>query len=363
MIINHLPLKVNAANGIIPAMENKDLFALSRYDYALPPELIAQKPVAPRDCSRLLVLDRKANTLADKKFSDILGFLKKGDVLVLNDTRVINARLFAHRPSGGTLEVFLLREQALGRWEALVNPARRARVGEVINFNQGFTAKITAKTVDGGRVLEFSPKNIKENLDNLGEVPLPRYIRQKISNTTDYQTVYAQKQGAVAAPTAGLHFTRALLNKIQAQGVKLVYLTLHCGLATFRPVKDQDVRQHPMTAEWVQITQTAADTINKARGAGSRVIAVGTTSLRSLEAAAGKTGKIQALQGQTNIYIYPGYRFRCVDGLITNFHTPCSTNLILVSAFAGYRFTRKAYRYAIKAKFRFFSFGDAMLIV
>ncbi len=340
----------------------QDPFHLSRYDYQLPEAMIAQTPAVPRDSSRLLVVERASQNLQDKKFRDIGDFLEPGDVLVLNDTRVINARLYARRPSGAKLEVFLLKERARGVWEALVNPAQRARVGETIQFQEGFTAKLVERTVDGGRVLEFSSTKINEALSRLGEVPLPRYIKQMVKDGASYQTVYAQKDGAVAAPTAGLHFTPRLLQEIQAKGVKVVYLTLHCGLATFRPVKADDVRKHPMTAEWFEITADTAKTINQAKAQGRRIVAVGTTSLRSLESAA-KDGRLHAFSGETNIYIFEGYEFKIVNVLLTNFHTPCSTNLILVSAFGGYDLLHRAYQHAIAEKYRFFSFGDAMLII
>jgi len=338
-----------------------ETYNLSRYNYELPESFIAQTPLVPRDSSRLLVIHREGR-LEDRRFTDILDYLRPGDLLVLNDTRVINARIYAKRHSGGALEIFLLHERALGVWEALVNPARRARVGDTITLDRDFTAKIVDKTADGGRVLEFSPKDIKEKLCELGEVPLPRYIKQMTDDPNKYQTVYAQNEGAVAAPTAGLHFTPTLLEKVKAKGIEIVYLTLHCGLATFRPVKNEDVRTHPMASEWVELSKAAAEKINKAKHDKRRVIAVGTTSLRSLESAAHEGG-VREFRGKTDIYIYPGYEFKVIDGLITNFHTPCSTNLILISTFAGYDLVRKAYQHAIDEKYRFFSFGDATLII
>jgi S-adenosylmethionine:tRNA ribosyltransferase-isomerase len=343
-------------------MEDKGLHSLKYYDYALPPELIAQKPVEPRDSSRLLIVDRRLNRITETVFSRIGDFLNAGDVLVLNDTKVINARLFGKRSTGAKIEAFLLNEVERGLWHALVNPAKRARVGERIDFQKGVSAVIKERTPDGGRLIEFTPLDIREFLSEIGEVPLPPYIKSAIDDPQKYQTVYAQKDGAVAAPTAGLHFTPGLLAALAQKGVEVLHLTLHCGLATFRPVKVDDVREHLMSKEWVEISAECAKKITKARQESRRVIAVGTTSLRSLESAA-QSGAVMSFQGETDIYIYSGYNFKAVDALITNFHTPCSTNLVLVSAFGGYELVHKAYQYAIERKFRFFSFGDAMLIL
>jgi S-adenosylmethionine:tRNA ribosyltransferase-isomerase len=343
-------------------MEDNGLHSLKYYDYALPPELIAQKPLMPRDSSRLLVVDRRLNQITETVFSRIGDFLNPGDVLVLNDTKVINARLFGKRSNGGKIELFLLNEVEHGIWHTLVYPARKARPGEKIELAGGVSALIKDYFPDGGRLVEFIPKDIKELLSVIGEVPLPPYIKSAIDDPQKYQTVYAQKDGAVAAPTAGLHFTPGLLAALTQKGVEVLHLTLHCGLATFRPVKVDDVREHPMSKEWVEISAECAKKITKARQEGRRVIAVGTTSLRSLESAA-QSGTVMPFQGETDIYIYSGYNFKAVDVLITNFHTPCSTNLVLVSTFGGYELIHKAYQYAIERKFRFFSFGDAMLIL
>ena len=344
------------------AMEDKERHSLKRYTYALPPERIAQTPAMPRDASRLLVVDRARNHIEETTFSRIGDFLNPGDVLVLNDTKVINARLFGKKLTGAKIEIFLLNEVENGFWHTLVFPAKRVAVGDRIELLHGVSALIKDVTPDGGRLIEFTPKDIKEMLATIGEVPLPPYIKSAIDDPQKYQTVYAQKSGAVAAPTAGLHFTPRLLAELAEKGVEILRLTLHCGLATFRPVKVDDVREHPMSKEWVEISLDCANKITKARQEGRRVVAVGTTSLRSLESAAAGN-QIMPFQGETGIYIYEGYTFKAVDALVTNFHTPCSTNLVLVSTFGGYELVHKAYQYAIEHDFRFFSFGDAMLIV
>lgn len=341
---------------------------LLEFDYNLPRELIAQAPLTKRDSSRLLILNRKDKSFQESIFKEITGFFDAGDILVLNNTKVLPARLFACRESGGKAEVLLLNEQSAGIWEALVKPGRKIRPQDKLLFTQaGFAAEVLEKTASGTRLLKFKPARIKKLLYDHGAIPLPHYIKTIPKNPGRYQTVYAKKYGAVAAPTAGLHFTRQLLERLACRGIKITYITLHCGLATFRPVKAEDIRNHPMPAESFEIGARAAGIINKAKAARKRIFAAGTTVARALEAAAEKNSKgfygISPKNGLTSLYIYPGHKFRVVDALLTNFHLPKSTNLILVSAFAGRGFIRSAYQYAIKRDFRFYSFGDAMLVV
>ncbi|MDD4954741.1 MAG: tRNA preQ1(34) S-adenosylmethionine ribosyltransferase-isomerase QueA [Candidatus Omnitrophica bacterium] len=345
----------------------KDLYNISNFNYDLPRNLIAQEPLKERHNSRLLLVNRKENSIKETVFKNITEFLNKGDVLVLNDTRVIRAKLTAKIKTGGKLEILLLKEKEKGIWEVLVNPGKKARLGEEISFGkEGFYAKIIDKTAQGGRVLEFFPKDFMLHLDELGKPPLPHYIKKEIDDFEKYQTIYSKKEGAVAAPTAGLHFTKELISQIEEKGIKIVYMTLHCGLATFRPVKCEDIREHKMDSEAIEISKQTADTINEAKDKGSRVIAVGTTSVRSLESAsfsdAGKF-RVKDKTFETNFYITPGYKFKIVDALITNFHTPLSTNLILVSSFCGITLAQNAYAYAKNKNFRFFSFGDSMFII
>ncbi len=340
---------------------------MSNFSYELPKELIAQEPLKERDTSRLLVVNKKTKQIKEVIFRDITGLLKKGDVLVLNDTRVIKARIKGTNKNGSKIEVLLLKEKELGVWEALVNPAKRAKINEEIIFTEEFRAKILDKTWQGGRMLEFFPKKFSSLLERLGQPPLPPYIKKDIDDFEKYQTTYASKEGAVAAPTAGFHFTKNLLEKIKAKGVKITYLTLHCGLATFRPVKSDDIREHKMDFEWFEIPESTAKLINEAKLSGARIIAVGTTSVRSLESAAycddQGNYRVKNISLETNSYIVPGHKFKIADAVITNFHTPCSTNLVLVSSFAGTELIQKAYAYAAKRNFRFYSFGDAMFIV
>lgn len=338
---------------------------VSDFDYYLPEELIAQKPIYPRDASRLLVLDRKTGQVEHCSFTEIVAYLQTGDVLVLNDTRVIPARLFGHRQdTGGKIEVFLLKRLSSNEWEVLVKPGKRARLGSTIVFGEGeLTALVKDRTDAGGRLLEFKYQGVfEEHLDKLGLMPLPPYIKEKLEDRERYQTVYSRMEGSSAAPTAGLHFTPELLDAIQAKGIHLAYLLLHVGLGTFRPVTVENVEEHIMHSEYYEVTPEAAETINQARKQGGRIIAVGTTSVRTLETVADEKGIIRAGSGWTDIFIYPGYRFKCVDALLTNFHLPKSTLLMLVSAFAGVEQVREAYRQAVENRYRFFSFGDAMFI-
>ncbi|MFC1592829.1 tRNA preQ1(34) S-adenosylmethionine ribosyltransferase-isomerase QueA [Candidatus Omnitrophota bacterium] len=341
---------------------------LSEFKYNLPKELIAQEPIAKRDTSSLLIVDRKQQSLKQEVFKDITRYIRKGDIVVLNDTRVLAARLLARRKSGAQLEVLLLKEIQPQTWEVLVKPGKRAHLGDNLIFGDGsISAAVLDRTPAGGRLIKFNSPSVKKLINKYGQMPLPHYIKKELKIPGRYQTIYAKHEGAVAAPTAGFHFTRSVLGKLSLKGARVVYVTLHCGLATFRPVKTTDIRNHPMESEAYEISPQAARAINQAKVEGRRVIAVGTTVVRVLESAAFNNQKgvyqIKPQQTQTRLYIYPGYSFKIVDAFLTNFHLPDSTNLILVSAFAGMQFVRRAYQYAIDKRFRFYSFGDAMLVV
>lgn len=344
----------------------KDIFNVSHYNFQIPKSLIAQEPAIPRDSCRLLVVDRRNSSFEMRIFKDVVDYFKEGDLLILNNTKVIRAKISARKESGGKIEILLLKQKEKGIWEALVNPGKRARIGDTLSLEGGdYKAKIISKTSTGSRILEFNSLDLKKILPQVGAMPLPPYIKKEIQNPDDYQTVYASCEGAVAAPTAGLHFTPELIKEIEAEGVKILYITLHCGLATFRPVKCEDIRNHPIESEWVEINPSVAQSIDEAKKNHQRIIAVGTTAVRSLESAASldKDFYVKAFCGPTNLYITPGYKFKVVDALITNFHTPSSTNLILVSAFATPSLIRESYTYAKDDKFRFYSFGDAMLVL
>lgn len=339
---------------------------VSEFDYHLPPELIAQEPATPRDSSRLLVVHRRTGDLEHRSFREIGEFLASGDLLVTNDTRVIPARLIGERPgTGGRVEVFLLRQLDQNRWQTLVKPGRRLRRGSAVSFGGGLlTGRIVAEAPEGLREVEFTWKgDWHELLARLGQVPLPPYITAPLADAERYQTVYARAEGSVAAPTAGLHFTSELLATLAAQGITQAFLTLHVGLGTFRPVQVEEVEAHQMHEEYYEVTPAAAAAMNSAKARGGRLIAVGTTSCRTLETVAGGKGEIPAGTGWTNIFMYPGYRFKTVDALVTNFHLPKSTLLMLVSAFAGRDLIMRAYQEAIRERYRFYSFGDAMLIL
>ncbi len=335
------------------------------FDFALPNELIAQKPLEHRDHSRLLVVHKDTGDIEDRSFPDILEHLRPSDVLVLNDTRVIPARLYGQNPGrSGMVEIFLLRPYGDSKWEVLVKPGKKARVGAEIVFSSLLSCKVLDVTSSGGRLVEFSFKGeFEEVLEQLGETPLPPYIHEKIQDPRRYQTVYSKHSGSVAAPTAGLHFTPELLATIEQSGVAIVPLTLHVGLGTFRPVQVSNVEDHIMHEEYYELTEASAQTINERRRLSGRVFAVGTTSVRVLETVADERGHVHAGSGWTNIFIYPGYPFRVVDGLLTNFHLPKSSLLMLVSAFADIQTIKNAYQHAILKQYRFFSFGDAMLLV
>lgn len=336
--------------------------------YDLPEELIAQEPAKERDLARLMICDRKSGELSHTVFRHVIDFLNPGDVLVLNDSKVIPARILGVKGDTGIpMEVLLLRQRELDSWEALTRPGRRAKVGTKILFGEGLLSATVTDVVEGGnRILRFEYDHAKDDiyslLDKLGKMPLPPYITKPLEDNDSYQTVYAKERGSAAAPTAGLHFTEELLQRIEEKGVKIARVMLHVGLGTFRPVKEEQITDHIMHSEFFRVTPEAADTINTARQMGGRIIAVGTTSCRVLESASDESGIVHPMTDDTRIFIYPGYTFKAVDGLITNFHLPESTLLMLVSAFSSREFMMKAYAEAIRERYRFFSFGDAMLI-
>ncbi|HAE42308.1 MAG TPA: tRNA preQ1(34) S-adenosylmethionine ribosyltransferase-isomerase QueA [Clostridiales bacterium] len=333
------------------------------FDFNLPEELIAQKPIKDREKSRLLVLNKENREITHQYFFNILDYLKPGDCLVLNDTRVIPARLFGKKKTGAVIELLLLKRISLNRWECLVKPGKRAKIGTRIIFGDILTAEVKEDLEDGIKVLSFEYDGLFETiLDELGEMPLPPYIKERLQEKDRYQTVYARQNGSAAAPTAGLHFTPELLENIQKKGVNIAYLTLHVGLGTFRPVKVDSIDDHIMHSEYYELTRENADLINRVKQSKGKVISVGTTSTRTLEAIYMKHGKVIEDTGWTDIFIYPGYEFRVIDGLITNFHLPESTLLMLVSAFSDREMILEAYNEAIKNNYRFFSFGDAMYI-
>ncbi len=337
----------------------------SDFAYELPRELIAQDPLEDRSASRLLLLDKNTGERAHSVFCEIKNYLRPGDCLVLNNTKVIPARLLGERTgTGGKVEVLLLKRREDNIWETLVKPGKKARPGTELSFGGGLLqARVLDVIEEGNRLIQFSYEGIfEEILDRLGQMPLPPYITHELKDKNRYQTVYARYDGSAAAPTAGLHFTRELLKELEEKGITLINVTLHVGLGTFRPVKVEDVSQHHMHMEYYQVSPEAAAQINETKQRGGRVICVGTTSCRTIESAADASGKVQAQEGDTGIFIYPGYRFKVMDGLITNFHLPESTLLMLVSALAGRESVMEAYREAVSMKYRFFSFGDAMFI-
>ncbi len=340
-------------------MTTKDFY------YELPPELIAQTPLSDRTASKLLVMERETGALSHRIFRDIVEYLHPGDCLVMNNTRVIPARLYGVKEgSGGKIEFLLLKRLELDTWEVILKPGKKAKPGSRFVFGEGLLiAEVLEIIEDGKRIVRFEYEGVwEELLDRLGEMPLPPYIKEKLVDKERYQTVYSKIEGSAAAPTAGLHFTEELLEKIQEKGVRIAYLTLHVGLGTFRPVSVENVEEHMMHTEQYEVSKDAADIINATRKAGGRVIAVGTTSVRTLETVAKEDGFIPAQSGDTSIFIYPGYRFKAVDALITNFHLPESTLLMLISAFADKDHVFDAYHEAVKEGYRFFSFGDAMFM-
>ena len=336
---------------------------LSDFDYDLPEERIAQFPCEPRDHSRLLKVNIDTGELTHAHFYDLLDDVEAGDLLVFNNTRVIPARLIGAKPTGGKVEVFLLTRLDGDRWEVLVKPGKKARIGQEILFGDELSCVVEDNTDFGGRIVRFRYQGIfEEVLDRLGETPLPPYIKEKLADKERYQTVYAKENGSAAAPTAGLHFTKEMLAKLEAKGVRLAFVTLHVGLGTFRPVNVENVLEHVMHKEYYSLSAEAAEAIRQTKEAGGRVIAVGTTAVRTLESAAEEDGTITPKTGWTEIFIYPGYRFKVVDALVTNFHLPKSTLLMLVSALADREMMLEAYRVAVEEKYRFFSFGDAMFL-
>ena len=336
----------------------------SDFDFYLPEELIAQTPLAQRDSSRLLTLNKNTGEVEHHRFYELPDFLRPGDCLVLNNSRVLPARLIGHRPTGGACEVLLLVDRGENLWECLVRPGRKLKPGAQVVFGDGqLTATVEAEIEDGKRLVRFHYQGIfLEVLEQLGKMPLPPYIKEELQDNERYQTVYSKVVGSAAAPTAGLHFTPALLEQIRGMGVKVCYVTLHVGLGTFRPVKAEDILEHEMHSEFCMISAETAEIINETKRNGGRVICVGTTSCRTVESFAAEDGTMTERSGWTNIFIYPGYRFKVLDGLVTNFHLPESTLIMLVSALAGREHVLAAYEEAVKERYRFFSFGDAMFI-
>lgn len=336
------------------------------FDFELPDKLIAQVPLKDRSSSKLMLLDHETKTIKDTTFLDIIDELKPNDALVMNNTRVLPARLYGTKiQTGANLEVLLLKNTEGDKWETLMKPAKKAKNGTLISFGDGrLKAEVIEELDAGGRILDFTYDGIfLENLEALGEMPLPPYITEKLDESERYQTVYAKENGSAAAPTAGLHFTKEVLEKLEEKGVKLAYLTLHVGLGTFRPVNVDSLDDHKMHSEYYQLTQESADILNETKANGGRVVAVGTTSIRTLETIAQKfDGHLEADSGWTDIFISPGYTFKFVDAFLTNFHLPKSTLIMLVSAFAGRDFVMEAYRHAVEEQYRFFSFGDAMFV-
>ncbi len=346
------------AHGAPTDLKKSDFF------YNLPEELIAQTPAEPRDSSRLLVYNRATDKVEHRIFHDIKDYLKKGDVLVVNNTKVLPARIYAHTEHGGRVEVLLLKRISALRWEVLVKPGKKCRPGTHLVVDEGLSLTVSSVTESGERIVDFECEGVfEEALERVGSMPLPPYIHEKLRDKNRYQTVYAKTDGSAAAPTAGLHFTPQLLQEIKDMGVEVAEVLLHVGLGTFRPVKEDAVTDHKMHSEYFEVSQSAADIINRAKREGRRVIAVGTTSVRTLESAAAEDGTLSPCRGNTSIFIYPPYKFKCVDCLITNFHLPESTLIMLVAAMVGREKILELYNIAVEEKYRFFSFGDAMLIL
>ena len=335
--------------------------------YDLPKELIAQEPASPRDSARLMVLSQKDDSIQHKIFRDLPDFLEPGDLLVVNNSKVLPARIVGiKQPTGAVCELLLLRQVKGGQWECLAKPGKRMQVGTKVSFGDGSLTAVVDETLeDGNKYVTFyyDTETLYEKLDEFGKMPLPPYITKQLEDQSQYQTVYAKELGSAAAPTAGLHFTPELMDTIRAKGVGIAEVTLHVGLGTFRPVQEDEITDHKMHSEWYSISEETAQRIRDTKAAGHRVIAVGTTSCRTLEAVAAKYGEIRACSGNTSIFLYPGVKFNCIDGLVTNFHLPESTLIMLIAALYGYDKTMHAYKVAVEEKYRFFSFGDAMLIL
>lgn len=366
LIISYSFLPVNVNRGKKSAYW-KGLYLLKTHDfyYDLPEELIAQTPLERRDASRLMTLDRKTGEVTHRHFYDLLELLQPGDCLVMNNSRVLPARLLGHRvPTGGAVEVLLLKDQGNGIWECLTKPGRKTHTGTELSFGDGdLTATVVGERDDGNKLVQFHYEGIfLEVLERLGKMPLPPYIKEELQDGERYQTVYSKINGSAAAPTAGLHFTQELLDKLAAKGVKEAYITLHVGLGTFRPVKAAEITEHHMHSEFCMISRETADIINETKRAGGRIVCVGTTSCRTLESLADENGYFHEASAWTDIFIYPGYKFKAMDALITNFHLPESTLVMLVSAFANREKILNAYNIAVQERYRFFSFGDAMFI-
>lgn len=337
----------------------------SDFYYDLPEELIAQTPIEPRNSSRLMVFGKENGKIEHKNFSNLFDYLRKGDTLILNNTRVLPARVFGNRTdTGAVVEFVLLKQRSALVWECIAGPGKKAKAGHKFEFSKDLSAQVLEVLPDGNRVMEFKANGeFFSVLDAVGQMPLPHYIKAELKDKERYQTVYSKELGSAAAPTAGLHFTKEMLSEIENMGINVAYVTLHVGLGTFRPVKTEEITEHKMHSEHYSISKETADIINKTKANGGRIICVGTTSCRTLESAATKFGEIKQCSDDTDIFIYPGYKFKVMDALITNFHLPESTLIMLVSAFAGYENTMNAYKNAVAEKYRFFSFGDAMLIV
>jgi len=343
---------------------DKDIFNVNTYDYYLPEELIAQKPLEKRDDSKLLVYNKANATITHKHFYDIIDYLQKDDVLVINNTKVLPARLYGTKENtGAKIEILLLKRINYTDWEILMKPGKRAKEGTVVVFNDKLKLKVLNTLDNGNKIVKFIFDGVFESiLDEIGEMPLPHYIKEKLTNKERYQTVYAEKEGSSAAPTAGLHFTQELLTKIKQKGIKIVNVLLHVGLGTFRPVSEENILNHEMHTEFVEISDESAKIINQAKLNGNRIIAVGTTSIRALESCATNDNQVLATKKDTNIFIYPGYKFKIVDAIITNFHLPKSTLIMLISAFCGVDETLRFYKNAVEENYRFFSFGDACFL-
>ncbi len=340
------------------------MYKTSDFFYNLPEELIAQTPAQPRDSSRLLVYDRKSDKVEHKIFRNVIDYLNSGDLLVVNNTKVLPARMFAYTKNGGKVEILLLKRHSLTNWEVMVKPGKKAKEGANLTISEELSLTVLSRTESGGRIVEFSYNGVFEDIiSRLGEMPLPPYIKEKLKDQNRYQTVYAKNSGSSAAPTAGLHFTPELLSALKNKGVEIAEVELKVGLGTFRPVKVDNPKEHVMHTEWYEITQENAQKINKAKREGRRVIAVGTTSVRTLETVADSDGLVKAQSGDTNIFIYPPYKFKCVDSLITNFHLPESTLIMLVASLTSRDKILDLYNLAVSEKYRFFSFGDAMFII
>ncbi len=360
-------MKKGRLSGIIPASRESQDAVLKKKDfyYELPEELIAQTPLEKRDSSRLMYLNKGTGEIEHRRFFDLPDYLRPGDCIVVNDTRVLPARLLGCRKSGGNVELVLLRDLGEGKWECLSRPGRKTKPGTALVFGDGeLTAVVEAVTDGGNRIVRFRYDGVfLEVLERLGKMPLPPYIKAELHDRERYQTVYSRELGSAAAPTAGLHFTPELLDGLREKGIRICYVTLHVGLGTFRPVKEEEIENHAMHSEFCVIPQETAKIINETKQNGGRIIAVGTTSCRTLESFSGEDGSVRAASGWTDIFIYPGYRFKCIDGLVTNFHLPESTLIMLVSALAGRESVLHAYEIAVQERYRFFSFGDAMLIL